>query len=182
MTWKCGDSKIITCSNASTIEEVAQEHGFMLKGDISPVFISRGQILAPEFTLHKHNIQNGQNIIVYMPARAKKRPSPVLTPLALSNFSPMFEFDTLEAIEAEEAAKTADQDFANWETSRSFPALLKEMMTLMEKEEKLYTWAERTEKTVIEPGTQISETPLPELITHDSYWLRASGLTFCNLP
>jgi hypothetical protein len=95
---------------------------------------------------------------------------------------PLWEFDTLETIEAEEAARNADRGFANWETSRSFPLLLREMITLMEKEENHCTWLERPEKTVVEPGTQISETPLPELITRDSYWLRASGLTYCNMP
>jgi hypothetical protein len=180
MTWKWGGSKIITCSSALSIEEVAEEHGFAAIGDISAVFISRGRILAPEFTLHAYKIQDGQTIIAYIPSQPKQSSAPIIPPLAISEFSPMFLYDTLEIIEAGEAARNADQDFANWEIFSTFPGLLNEMMTLIESEEQLHRFPGRPEKTIIMPGTQISEAPLPELITPEPLWFQGSRVAFCD--
>jgi hypothetical protein len=54
MTWKWGGAKIITCYEATTLEEVAQENGFTGNSEHTVLFISRGRILPPEFTLHAH--------------------------------------------------------------------------------------------------------------------------------
>jgi hypothetical protein len=45
VTWKWGGAKTITCCEAMTMEEVAQENGFTGNSDQTLLFISRNRIL-----------------------------------------------------------------------------------------------------------------------------------------
>jgi hypothetical protein len=179
LTWKWGGAKKITCSDTMTLEEVARDHGFADVSETTPLYISRGEILDPIFTLRALEIADGQNIIVYLPTSARsRRPQRSARDLWL----PARRYRTLRDIEEEEEARLADQDFANWESARAFPLVMKQLLTMIEDEEAEQTIETPPMPTILMPSTQISEDPLPRLPDLRPSWMAASGLTFTDLP
>jgi hypothetical protein len=158
-----------------TIEEVAQENGFTGNSDQTLLFISLGRILSPEFTLHAHQIKDGQTIFVHLSKKSHLHPLDPAPMLDFPQFSSSRRFRTLEDIAEEELAKFIDRDFANLEVARSFPSILQELLGLMQKEKDKYQHKEPQEKTVIVTNTVISESPLPRLVNADP-----ARLNFCQ--
>jgi hypothetical protein len=180
MTCKSSGSRTITCSNMTTLEEVARENGFADAANSSAVFISRGSILVPQFTLHAHQIEDGQTIIVHVPSNPKPRPARLPPAWYESKFASYREYITLEEIEADEASKAADQDFMNWEMSPSFPGVMRDVLEMIEAEDARRMVPTLTEKTVIAPSSAISETPLPMFPGEDTFWRRFTAIPICD--
>jgi hypothetical protein len=180
MKWKWGGACTITCSASRTLEEIAEEHGFLGVSRTPPLFLSHGKILAPEFTLHAHKITDGQTIIVYLPRNAKPRLPGPFVPAVGSKFSMDREAQTLEDIEADETAKAVDMDFNNWECSRALPAVLSELLTMVEQQDEQQKTPIPKQRTVITEGTGISETPLPSLLCTDDTWMTICRLGACS--
>jgi hypothetical protein len=153
-----------------TIEEVARENGLVSPSHCEPLYISRGQILVPEFTLRAHFIKDGQLIVVHQPEEV---------------FIPPFsswETETSEAIEWIEAAKQADQDFAKWETRTGLPLVLHELLEMTEENEKEERMETQSPATVIPIRKSISESPLPRLRGAMDQGRFSLGLPLCHLP
>jgi hypothetical protein len=161
MSWKWGGAKEIACSEALTVDEVAQENGF---GDIEGLqlcFVSRGRILSPIITLHGNKVQNGDTILVHA-AKTRSQSLRVVRRQCFSRFSRLMEFGSLAEIRESEMGKLADRGHANWENFRLYPILLESM--LKGKEEKSRKDSKEPSRTVIPTNAGISETPLPDLL------------------
>jgi hypothetical protein len=177
--WKWGGAKVVTCSDTVTLEEIARDHGFADISETPPLYISRGRILDPLFTLRALRIAHGQKIIAYLPASARpRRPQQTRADLRAVRYW------TLSDVEDEEASRQADQDFANWECSRAFPAVARDLLAVMEAEDARQTAEAEPEPapTVLLPATQISEDPLPRLSDRERSWMTALNLGFTDLP
>jgi hypothetical protein len=55
-------------------------------------------------------------------------------------------------------------------------------MQVMEGEENQRRVERLPQDTIVVPSTEISETPLPQLINPNRAWMRSSGLTFSEVP
>jgi hypothetical protein len=157
MTWKWGGAKDITCAKTLTVEEVAIAHGFADHLTKNPIFITRGRIMNPHFTLRAHNVSEGQRIIAYLPAPEGSRSQRRIT------FESCDFDDVIGKIELQEAARQADQDFANWEMSPMFPLIMTELLHGIEEEDGEGGMGD-FQTTVVLQTHAISEAPLPRLI------------------
>jgi hypothetical protein len=169
MKWTWGGAQTITCCAAMTIIEVAQENGFANLINLQPIFISRGQILKSEFTLHAHKIQDGQTIIVHLPKSQNSHQTESIPLTYISKFSLLKKEQIMEDIEIVETGKVADQDFRNWESSRMLPMMLSELLKIAETEDEdeAEMYPILLSPTVIRKGMKISDCPLPQLINVD---------------
>jgi hypothetical protein len=164
MTWKWGGAKEITCSEAQTIREIADENGFLDVADRDPLFISRGRILRAEITLYGNGVRDGQTLIAFLPGTARVRRLAGGPLSRFSRFSSILEAETLADIKAFEMARSADRDFANWETERRYPLILAELIDSIEADEAECRSALDSEVTVVRSSAAISEAPLPLLV------------------
>jgi hypothetical protein len=179
LSWKWGGAKEVTCPDTMTLEEIAREHGFADIAETSPLYISRGEIVDPQFTLRSHQIVDGQKIILYLPSSAQPRR---LQRSARDSCVPrVMKYRTLCDIEDEETARQSDQDFANWESVPTLPLVMKDLLTMIEDEESRQKIQRRPMPTVLLPSTRISEDPLPRLSDLEPSWMTAAGLSFTDL-
>jgi hypothetical protein len=152
-----GGAKTFTCSESQMIDDVAKANGFTEINGHVPCFVFRGRVLSPIFSLHWHRVRDGDTILVHLPKSRTYSP-PIAKRNFFSKFSTLMEATTLAEIEAGEAARIADRDYANWEMLRSFPRLLAAMLSARRD-----GGAERRQhdETVIAPSAGISDAPLP---------------------
>jgi hypothetical protein len=144
-----------------TLQEVAREHGFVASSGPHPIFIYRGRVLDPEFTLHFHHITDGSTVIAYV-----RRPRPQLGPRIPGplhiRWALMAEPQTREEICADESARLIDRNFLNWEMRKDYPGVLDDILKAYEMEEAKAAPLSR-EETIVAPISEISDRPLPQL-------------------
>jgi hypothetical protein len=155
MTWTWGGSRQVRCSKAQTIHEVACENGFLGVADRDPLFLSQGQILAAELTLHGNGVRDGQTVLAYLPRGA------CTCPVDRGPFAGFPRFQSLPDIERLEAWRAADRTFANWEMECKYPLVLADLLHGVEAEEGEYLSTFVPQVTVVRPAAGISDTPLP---------------------
>jgi hypothetical protein len=151
MRWKWGGGKVISCSSAMTLEEIAREYGFAQETGPLPIFIADGEILSPEFTLHWLQIASGQTIIAYSANPETRRVS-----------TRMFKGrDSYVQGVRNEASRIVDMGFRKWENNRSFPRVLRQLhdQELAKEGQPAYDY----DSTIVAASGEISDEPLPQL-------------------
>jgi hypothetical protein len=118
-----------------------------------------------------HQIRNGQTIIAYLPANARSLKSAMSHPAKESKVSDTSAPYNQQNIVTIESAKQADRDFNNWECNRDCPLVLAGVLRMMENDDDEYYDQFFSPPTVVVSSTTISESPLPELITLDRFWV-----------
>jgi hypothetical protein len=166
MAWKWGGAKTFTCPDTMTIEEVAEQHGFMDISETTPQFLSRGRILTPEFTLRAHHIHDGQTIIAYLPANVRPLKSGTRRESQCSCARGRYSHSYITGIES---AKQADRDFHNWECNRAYPLALAELLRMIEKEDEQSRIPSSSHTTVLAASANISDEPLPSAISSEDF-------------
>jgi hypothetical protein len=107
-----GDAKIITCVELLPINDIATNNGFTELNGHVPCFICHGQILSPSFTLHYHQVETGDVILVHLPMTQTQIP-PFVRRQCFRKCSPFIADHTMEQTQDEEIAKNVDRDFLN---------------------------------------------------------------------
>jgi hypothetical protein len=74
IAWKWGGGRVVSCSGADAVAEVARENGSCEPGVIAPVFVWRGRVLAAEFTLRWNKVETGDRIIAFIPEPRTRGP------------------------------------------------------------------------------------------------------------
>jgi hypothetical protein len=155
LTWNWGGAMSVTVCEALTLQEVASEWGFATKSAVDSLFISRGRILEPYFTLHYHRIKSGQKVIAYTPngAQASGIPPPKTWRLPMSP-------QAIEKITQIEAFRLFDMQFKHSEAKREFLNLVGTAWGAIDKSASEKVEPIR-EETVVIAAAQISVLPLP---------------------
>jgi hypothetical protein len=166
ISWKWGGGKIIACSTAMTVEEVAQENGFAAVNGREPLFIFKGKILEPQLTLHYHNIRDGASIITYLGFACAIFPIRLPKALFISHKA------QVDEARDNEIARLIDKDFMLWEMVKDYPGVLAECLREEEKNQGKPAPVDRTETTVIMSSHRISDSPLPLMFKGDDAFQR----------
>jgi hypothetical protein len=162
LAWNRGGAIVVTCSESTTLQEVVRDLGFTC----DPLFISQGRTLDPDFTIRHHQLKNGQKVIAYL-----RKASIPAAPQYFSKWTPLMQSRTLAKLTEHEIIREVDRAWQRWELKRNATSVMTEILSRIEASE-IQKAAVKREETIISPATDISECPLPSLISHEQRYRR----------
>ena len=151
---KSGRTVPVAARSSDSLDDIADLYT-LAEGAVGDVtFVSRGRVLAPQFSVGHHELRDGDRVFVHTPRPKRQR-------IIVSRRAARAAKNTPFEMRRKENARLSDLAFASWEMHGQFGTLMNAILktrALREECEVLFA-----EETVVDGTKSIREDPLPVL-------------------